>query len=288
MAVTDLDTPLHQLMEYLEKGDNTRLTSEFTDFVMQDFEERVRVIQLYSKEKRSFIFLKSFITKVRRKQYDVAKDHLRSARQEYGKFILQYDSLIGRKKSSAIKPYPQPKDNVQKPIVIPKEAPAAQSSPLPVYTPLLPQNMRTSPRPISVPRSEIKESLQQPPLEMEPERPESDRMPSGTAAVTGAEEAGPKQIEKERKIQIYRLSVTKTDEEKLITPEKRVWDIKPKTSLHGEIQDEVLPWLPAPEDVRPNFVDVGDDDDPEMDIVNRYGPTIQDSHLYSNVYDAYK
>ncbi|KAL3878823.1 hypothetical protein ACJMK2_031151 [Sinanodonta woodiana] len=273
MAVTDLDTPLHRLMRHVEAGDYSLLTKEFTDSVKQDFEERVRVVQRYSKEKRSFIFLKSFINKVRRKQFDLAEGHLRSASQEYEKFMLQYESLPGRKKVPAIKPYPQPKENEQRPTVIPNEALAERSSPPLIYSPIISQHTRSPPRPRSIPRSEIDESLQ-PPIETEPERPKSyERSPVGYA-VTGAEEAGPKQIEKEREMLRYQLPVIKTDQEKLIMPEKRVREIKPKVSSYSESQDEVLPWLPAPED--------------KWDKQNRYGPTIQDSHMYSSVYDAYK
>ncbi|KAK3599478.1 hypothetical protein CHS0354_006601 [Potamilus streckersoni] len=84
---------------------------EFLDFVKEDFDERVQAVQIYSNEKRSFVFLKSFIDKVRRKQYNTAHEYLSAARQEYEKFMLQYESLPPRKKPPAIKPYPHPKDN---------------------------------------------------------------------------------------------------------------------------------------------------------------------------------
>ncbi|KAL3878989.1 hypothetical protein ACJMK2_031311 [Sinanodonta woodiana] len=295
MAVKDLDTPLHRLMEYLGSGDYARMPKEFTDFVKEDFEEKVEEVQIYSNEKRSFVFLKSFIDKMRRKQYKAAKEHLTAARQEYEKFMLQYESLPPRKKPSAIKPYPQPKDNERKPAVVPNEEtspgywapPPAKSSIQPVYSTPLPQHVQLSLRPQSMPRTEIAERVQTP-IETEYEIPEPNKTPSVRVAVTGAKEASNKQTEADRKRQRNPLPVAKPDKETLLPPEKHVREIKTKSQSYIESQNEVLPWLPAPEDVRPNFINGGDDHVRKKDTLNRHGSNIRNGDLHSNGYNAYK
>ncbi|KAL3878824.1 hypothetical protein ACJMK2_031152 [Sinanodonta woodiana] len=301
MAVKDLDTPLHRLMFHLEGGEYAMLTDEFNDFVKQDFDERVQEVQSYTKDKHSFLFIKSFIEKVRRKQYDAARVHLQAVRQLYQKFMLQYESFPDRKKQPAINPNPQPNVNEPRPAVISNVAtnrgnmalrPA--KSPPPAYTPRLQNRINVSVRPESIPTTVIDERLQ-PPIERESPRPRQDVQYTGRPAIFTSRETSSKPIEKERKRQReFSFSDRSHDEDKLITPWKHVREFNANRFLFN--QNRVPLWLPAPEDVRPNFVSRVRDYDKNTRPRDRFGlnsysqssPSIRDSHLYSDVYDTFK
>ncbi|KAK3602851.1 hypothetical protein CHS0354_026410 [Potamilus streckersoni] len=234
MDVKDLDTPLHGLMQYLEADEYARLTDEFTDFVKEDFNERVQEVQIHTKEKRSFLFIKSFIDKVRRKQYKAAHEHLGAARQQYQKFMLQYESLPHRKKQPAVESNPQTEVNEPQSAVIPNETtnsgnralPFAKSPP-PAYTPHLQKHIKSPVRPESIPRSDIAER-QEPPIERITPQLRQDIKHTDRPAIFRKEEASPELTEKERKRQKEPFfPVQSRDEYKPVTPWKHVREFKP-------------------------------------------------------------